>query len=215
MIPDSRSGENSSAKTEGERTHGIQLANALALHAAMVKVCLELPPDASHIGSLDLGGFASLLGGRAVTWPQISELKSFVLRFQESEDGESFNVQDVYEVLLNLTNDLAIWIVERYYRPASPAAVSQLSPGLQQAGLGYLLYKCYENERQWLNEEELAAFQRLFERWINAIWDGIIKLPLPADIQTIGQLIGWLANRNTPRMPSCIHQMILELTEQT
>jgi hypothetical protein len=216
MIPDSSSGENSSAwTTERERADGVQLANALALHAAMVTVRLELPRDGPHVSSLDLSGFVSLLGGRAVPWPQISELKSFALRFQESEDGESFNVQDVYEELLNLTNDLAIWIVERYYRPASPSAVSQLNPDLQQAGLGYLLYKCYENERQWLDEEELAAFQRLFERWINAIWDGNIKLPLPAEIQTIGQLIRWLANRNTPIMPSCIQQTILELTEQT
>jgi hypothetical protein len=88
MIPDSSSGESSFAKTtERERTHGIELADALALHAAMVKVRSELSLDASHIGSLDLSGFASLLGGRAVTWPQISELKSFALRFQESEDG--------------------------------------------------------------------------------------------------------------------------------
>jgi hypothetical protein len=214
MIPDSSSGENSFVKTtEKERTHGIQLANALALHAAMVKVRLELPPDGSHISSLDLSGFASLVGGRAVTWPQISELKSFALRFQEREDGESFNVQDVYEELLNLTNDLAIWIVERYVRPASPSAVSQLNPDLQQAGLGYLLYKCYENERQWLDEEELAAFQRLFERWINAIWDGNIKLPLPAEIQTIGQLIAWLASRNAACIPVSIRQTVQELAE--
>jgi hypothetical protein len=179
----------------------------------MVKVRLELPPGASHIGSLDLSGFASLLGGRAVTWPQISELKSFVLRFQESEDGESFNVQDVYEELLNLANDLAIWIVERYYRPASPAAVSQLNPDLQQAGLGYLLYKCYENERQWLDEGELSPFRRLFEQWINAIWDGNIKLPLPADVQTIGQLIASLADRDTGRIPVSIRQTIQELAE--
>lgn len=214
MIPDSSSGENSSAwTTEGERANGVQIANALALHAAMVTVRLELPRDGSHVSSLDLSGFASLLGGRAVPWPQISELKSFALRFQESEDGESFNVQDVYEELLNLTNDLAIWIVERYYRPASPSAVIQLTPDLQQAGLGYLLYKCYENERQWLDEEELAAFQRLFERWINAIWDGNIKLPLPAEIQTIGQLIAWLASRNAACIPVSIRQTVQELAE--
>jgi hypothetical protein len=213
MTSDQSSGENSSAKAEGERAHGAQLANALALHAAMVKVRLGLPPDTSHIGSLDLSGFTSLLDGRAVTWPQISELKSFVLRFQESEDEESFNVQGVYDELLNLTNDLAIWIVERYYRPASPSAVSQLNPDLQQAGLGYLLYKCYENERQWLDEEELAAFQRLFERWINAIWDGNIKLPLPAEIQTIGQLIAWLASRNAACIPVSIRQTVQELAE--
>jgi hypothetical protein len=213
MTSDQSSGENSSDKTEGERAHGVQLANALALHAATVKVRLELPLDASHIGSLDLSGFTSLLDGRAVTWPQISDLKSFTLRFQESEDGESFNVQDVYEELLNLTNDLAIWIVERYYRPASPADVSQLNPNLQQAGLGYLLYKCYENERQWLDEEELAVFQRLFEHWINAVWDGNIKVPLPADIKTIGQLIAWLANGNAAHVPTCIRHTILELTE--
>jgi hypothetical protein len=121
----------------------------------------------------------------------------------------------VHEELLDLINDLAIWIMERYYRPESPAAVSQLNPDFQQAGIGYLLYKCYENERQWLAEEELAPFQRLFERWINDIWDGNIGLPLPADVQTMSQLIAWLANRDAGVIPNSIRQEIQELAERT
>jgi hypothetical protein len=209
----SGSGENLPAMgTETKYAHGVQFGNALALHAAMLRVRSELP-DEPCIGSLDLSSFVQYLNGRAVPWPQICELSCFAQRFLESGDRASFNVQDVYEELVNLANDLAVWIVERYYRPESPAAVSQLNPDLQQAGLGYLLYKCYENERQWLDEEELNPFQRLFERWINAIWDGNIKLPLPADIQTIGQLIAWLADRDAARIPVSIRQTVQELAE--
>ena len=191
----------------------IHLSHALALHAAMVRVRSELP-DESCIGSLDLRYLVPYLNGRAVPWPQIRELRSFALRFLESEDGNSFHAEDVSEQLLALTNDLAIWIVERYYRPESPAIVSQLAPDLQTAGLGYLLYKCCENERQWLSEDELGPFQRLFERWINAIWDGNIKLPLPAGIRTIGQLIAWLTKRDPVHIPASIRQTIHELAEQ-
>src|SRR6266567_903511 len=215
MNPGSGSGENLSAMgTETKYGHGVQFGNALAFHAAMVRVRSELPDEAC-IGSLDVSSFVPYLNGKAVPWPQIGELSSFAQRFLESEDRDSLNVQDVYEELVSLTNDLAIWIVERYYRPESPAAVSELNPDLQQAGLGYLLYKCYENERQWLDEEELTPFQHLFECWINAIWDGNVELPLPADIQTISQLIAWLASRDTAVIPNAIRQTIRELAEQT
>jgi hypothetical protein len=83
-----------------------------------------------------------------------------------------------------------------------------------QKQLGYLLYKCCENERQWLIEDEIGPFQRLFERWINAIWDGKIELPLPQEIQTIGQLIAWLSNRESAHIPFSISQTIRELAEQ-
>lgn len=180
----------------------------------MIKVRSELP-ETTYVGFLDLSLLVPYLSARVVPWPQICDLRSFAQRFLEREAEDSLTVQDVYEELLALTNDLAIWIVERYYRPESPSAVSQLDPDLQQAGLGYLLYRCYENERPWLGEEELASFQRLFERWINAIWDGNIKLPFPTDVQTISQLIGWLAHRDPAVIPNLIRQTILELAEQT
>lgn len=68
---------------------------------------------------------------------------------------------------MDLTRDSAIWIVERHYRPVSLAQVRRLSPDSQQAVIGYLLYGQYENERQWLNEDENATLKVLFEQWIN------------------------------------------------
>jgi hypothetical protein len=188
-------------------------SHALVLHAAMVSVRSKLS-DESCLGSFDLSALAPYLNGSAVPWPQICELRSFAQRLLESENGDLFHAEEVSEQLLALTNDLAIWIVERYYRPESPAIVSQLAPDIQPAGLGYLLYKYCENERQWLDEDELGPFQRLFERWINAIWDGKIELPLPEEIQTIGQLIAWLSNRDSAHIPCSIRQTIRELAEQ-
>lgn len=214
MIPESNPGESLSAR-ESPRTSagGVQLGHALALHAVMIKIRSVLL-DESCIGSLDLSSLVPYLNGRAVPWPQIQELRSFAQHFVETDEWDSFHAEGVSEQLLALTNDLAIWIVERYYRPESPSIVSQLAPDLQPAGLGYLLYKCCENERQWLSEDELGPFQRLFERWINAIWDGNIKLPLPAGIQNVGQLIAWLTKRDPVHIPASIRQTIHELAEQ-
>lgn len=44
----------------------------------------------------------------------------------------------------------------------------------------------------------------LFEHWINAVWDGKIALPLPEGIQTVGQLIAWLSNREPAYIPFSI-----------
>lgn len=165
MSPCSGSGENLSAVgIESKDAHGVQFSNALALHAAMIKVRSELPNE-PYIGFLDLSSFVPHLSGAAAPWPQIGDLRSFAQPFLESEAGDSYSVQVVYAELSNLTNDLAIWIVERYFRPEFPAVVSQLNPDFQQAGLGYLLYKCYENKRQWLAEEvkELTAAGRSLE----------------------------------------------------
>ncbi|HET6840531.1 MAG TPA: hypothetical protein VFK06_02435 [Candidatus Angelobacter sp.] len=147
MIPESSLGESLSTGESLEMLVGdVQLGHALALHAVMVKVRSELPSE-SCIGFLDLNVLVPYLNDSAALWPQIGELRSCVRRFLESEDVDSFRAQEVSEQLLALTNDLAIWIVERYYRPESLAIVSQLAPDLQPAGLGYLLYKCFENER--------------------------------------------------------------------
>jgi hypothetical protein len=54
----------------------------------------------------------------------------------------------------------------------------------------------------------------LFEHWINAVWDGKIALPLPEGIQTVGQLIAWLSNREPVYIPFSIRQTIRELAEQ-
>jgi hypothetical protein len=189
----------------------VQLGHALVLHAAMVRVRSKLSGEAC-LGSFDLSSLVLHLDGNAGPWPQICELRSFVQRLLKNEDGDS--LQEVSEQLLALTNDLAIWIVERSYRPDSPDIVRQLAPDLQPAGLGYLLYKCCENERQWLIEDEIGPFQRLFEHWINAIWDGKIALPLPEGIQTIGQLITWLTNQNPVQISGSIRRTIQEISEQ-
>lgn len=214
MIPKPSPGESVPTRESLKMLAGdVQLSHALVLHAAMVRVRSQLQ-DESCIGSLDLSSLVPYLNGSVVSWPQMRELRSVVQGFLESEHVDSFRAEEVSEELLVLTNDLAIWIVEGYYRPESPAIVSQLAPDLQPAGLGYLLYRYYENERQWLCEDELGPFRRLFECWINAIWDGKIALPLPEAIQTIGQLITWLTNRNPAQISGSIRQTIRELAEQ-
>jgi hypothetical protein len=134
----------------------VELEQALVLHDAMVKIRLDLN-DQSQGGHLALNSLEPFLKERIIPWPQIEDLGSLEWHLQHFADDGDFDAQ---EELLALTNDLAIWIVEHYYRPASPAQVSQLRPEFQRAGLGFLLYGCFESERQWLDEEEHTWFPR-------------------------------------------------------
>jgi len=210
VIPDTRIEENSLAnEKQREAAQAVEVAQALALHEAMVKVCSAARGGFS--GVLDWGSFAPLLKEQFVPWPQIGELEELA---QSVEDGGCFDASDFHAELLALIDDLAIWMVERYFRPASPVEVSQLNLDLQKAGLGFLLYQCFVKERQWLDQDEQACFQRLFEHWINSVWDGKIELPLPADIQTVGQLIAWLGRKGETHIPYLIRQTMRELAEQ-
>lgn len=210
MIPDTKVAENSLAKeNQKELRQAEELAQVLALHEAMVKICSAVQDEPGV--ELDLSSLAPFLKEKVVLWLQIGELEELAQRLK---DGGSFDVPDLHAELLALINDLAIWIVEQHFRPASPLAVRQLSVGFQKAGLGFLLYQCFEKERQWLDQEEQVCFQRLFEHWINCVWDGKIQLPLPTEIQTVGQLIAWLARRAVAHIPFPIRQTIRELAEQ-
>jgi hypothetical protein len=191
-----------------------ELEQALALYDAMAAIC-----STHDYGSLtdrfDVSAVVPFLEERIVPWPQIQDLADIEWYFRQRIDGENnFSGFDPQEELLALTNDLSIWIVEHYYRPTSLAQVRALKPEFQRAGLGYILYQFFEAERQYLEGEEYRGFQRLFEFWINAVWDGKVELPLPARIVTIGQLIAWLADRDADRIPACIVDLIEEIEER-
>lgn len=134
-------------------------------------------------------------------WPQRNEVIEAIQDFQEGcltlpeflESSESTEPQ----ALPGFVKDLAIWIVERFYRPSSLAEVKRLQPDFVQAGLGFLLYEVLEQQkdRPDLTERELLPLQYIFEHWINSIWitNGDFIATFEDDgVSTTGQLIAWL-----------------------
>lgn len=149
----------------------------------------------------------SLPDGR-LSWPQLQDLRSLHLQLHNIPDET--DIRALQEEVTALLIDLAIWIVENYFRPRSPAEVNLLRPDFHRAGIGYILYGCYEREREWCTEEEHKRLRLLFEYWIDSVWDGKIKVPLPVEISTVGQLITYLAERDA----RVIHHSIAHVIEE-
>jgi len=201
-------GENVSGATVGAPVgHTLQSQRALELHDAMVRVDRQFI-DGSPLHGEVLSVFKPLLNEGVIPWPQLQALKDHIEQMKPDYPLDARQREEQ----LALTNDLAIWIVETYYRPVSPFQVAQLKLEFQKAGLGYVLYRCFERHRHWLDQQEHRSFQMLFEEWINEIWDGLIELPLPKGIRTVGHLIAWLAEA-TEGIPRCIAPIIEELQE--
>jgi hypothetical protein len=202
-IDPDKAGAHPGAKTGQKLIQAAELNRALTLCDAMIEL-QQVLDDAVSINNEDLKVFATLVKEELIPWPQLGDLERHLSCLVEASS------YDANEEHVALTKDLAIWIVEHCCRPASPDQVRELRPELQKAGTGFVLYSCFERHRVRLDGAERRLFQSLFEGWINSIWDGAIRLPLPETLHTVGQLITWLEETG----PVPIHRQITHVIVQ-
>lgn len=181
------------------------LANALALHEAMSRACRKA--NAAKLPEA-LAALQALLQDSA--WPLREQAVDAIQDFREGRLSlEEFLKSDEFAeswALPVLRRDLSIWIVERFYRPCSLDEVKRLYPGFVKAGLGFLLYRCFEQQksRDDLTDYELLLLQHAFEDWITAIWvtnwDFIAAFEEDG-VTTTAQLIAWLQKHSETYLP--------------
>ncbi|HLW53466.1 MAG TPA: hypothetical protein VKW06_11535 [Candidatus Angelobacter sp.] len=195
------------ARIRQERIQSAELEKALALHDTLIRL---QPLLKNLIGRSQehLSAFAPFLREDVIPWPQMGDLKNHI----ECVDNHFYwHLDEAEQEHSAIMNDLAIWIVERHYRPASPAEVCALRPPFQKAGLGFVLYRCFEQHRGSLIAEQHKCFQLLFEHWIDSVWDDEIELPLPESVRTVGELVAWLEDTGPVLIPAQVAQVIEEI----
>jgi hypothetical protein len=195
------------AKISQGRIQPGELEKALALHGAVIML-QPLLKDRTGLSQEHLSAFGPFLKEDVIPWPQMEDLKSHI---ECLADQFYWQLGDAEQEHSAIMNDLAIWIVERYYRPASPAEVCALRPPFQKAGLGFVLYRCFEQHRGSLIAEQHKCFQLLFEHWIDSVWDDEIELPLPESVRTVGELIAWLEDTGPVLIPAQVAEVIEEI----
>jgi hypothetical protein len=102
------------------------------------------------------------------------------------------------EAARQISNDLAIRIVEGRYRPESVAQVRALRPSLHRAGLGYLLdrWRAHTIEGCELVGNTRSLFTRQVEAWINFLWNEPDLDPLlDSEIESTADLVAWLRQK--------------------
>jgi|SRR5579864_2278168 len=124
-----------------------ELAKALALHAAISRACRK-----TNANNLPEGLPALLAWLEDSLWPLRDEAIDAIHEFEEGhlslqEFLEAGEFPGLYS-LPAFRRDLSIWIVERFYRPSSLEELKRLRPGLVKAGLGFLLYRCFEQQQK-------------------------------------------------------------------
>jgi hypothetical protein len=190
---------------------GNELQNALALHGTLLHLLHQFE-NGARSDTTDLDRVLSLVVRNEVGWPQMEDIAYHLDTIRERLQGNLRGNLDFHlDELRSLIRDLGIWVVEKHIRPGSLAQVRQLKPELQQAGLGYLLYRHYEKERDELDGNGRGCLKTAFEYWIDWIWDGGVPVPLPLAISTTGQLIGWLAETDPDLIGASIKNVISKL----
>ena len=194
-------------KTSQERIQPGELEKALALHDAVIRLQPRLK-DLIGLSQEHLSAFAPFLRQDVIPWPQMGDLKNHI---EHVANHFYWHLDQAEQEHRAIMNDLAIWIVERYYRPVSPADMRTLKPEFHKAGLGFVLYNCFEDHRGSLIAERHKCFQLLFERWIDSVWDEEIDLPLPESVRTVGELIAWLEDTGPILIPAQVAQVVDEI----
>jgi hypothetical protein len=195
------------AKISRGRIQPGELEKALALHDAVIML-QPLLKDRTGLSQGHLSAFGPFLKEDVIPWPQMEDLKSHI---ECLADQFYWQLGEAEQEHIAITNDLAIWVVERYYRPASPADLRALKPEFHKAGLGFVLYRCFEDYRGSLIAAQHKWFQLLFERWIDSVWDGDIELPLPENVRTVSELIAWLEDTGPVLIPAQVVQVVEEI----
>lgn len=128
-----------------DSARGAELKQALVLYEQLVKIRFVLG-NSARPSPADVNGLVPLLTEERLPWPQLEYLRSLHLHLQNIFDES--DIRPLQGEVTALVTDLAIWIVENYFRPRSPAEVNLPRPDFHRAGIGRILYCCYERERE-------------------------------------------------------------------
>jgi hypothetical protein len=196
-----------------------ELEHALALHQAMSRLCSHGEDNPS---SQELTTLLLLLKESTIPWPQRDDLNKAIESVQTGVLSQAEFMREgefmKENALPAFIRDLGIWIVERYYRPSSLAEVKCLISEFQKAGLSHVLYACFEKERPYLTDREHLLLQRVFEDWINAVWDtdgDQLMAALEEDgVSTTGQFIAWLKKYSLLIIDLSVAPVIEELQQK-